>query len=329
MTDFLEKLAAILGPKGIATEAGDIAPYLAEERGLYKGSCMAVARPASTGEVAAVVGLCAESGIGIVPQGGNTGLCGGAVPAGNQIVLSLARLNRIRDIDPTDYTMTVEAGVILTSIQQAAEERDCLFPLSLGAEGSCQIGGNISTNAGGVNVVRYGNTRDLVLGIEAVLPDGSIWNGLRRLRKDNTGYDLKQLFIGGEGTLGIVTAAVLKLFPKPREIETAFVAVENLDDVLTLLQRTRAASGDSVVAFELIPRIAVEMAARHVHGVIDPLQQPYPHYVLMEFASSRPEGGLRASMEKLLETAFEDGLVVDAVIAESIDQRRAFWRLRE
>src|SRR5437899_11207656 len=237
----LEKIKAIVGPKGWTTDPHDIEPHLTEPRGLYRGATQMVVRPASTEEVAAVVKLCATARLPIVPQGGNTGLVGAQVPweDGKSIVLSLARMNRIRAVDPLNYTITVEAGVILADVQKAAEDADRLFPLSLGAEGSCRIGGNLSTNAGGVAVLRYGNARDLALGIEVVLPDGQVWDGLRGLRKDHTGYDLKQLFIGGEGTLGIITAAVLKLFPRPREVETAFIALQRVEDVMEVFARAR------------------------------------------------------------------------------------------
>jgi FAD/FMN-containing dehydrogenase len=225
--------------------------------------------------------------------------------------------------------MTVEAGCILAHLQQAAAEADRLFPLSLGAEGSCQIGGNLSTNAGGIAVLRYGNTRELTLGLEVVLPDGRIWDGLRGLRKDNTGYDLKQLFIGGEGTLGIITAATLKLFPKPREIETAFLGLAKVEDVMALFARARAATADQLTAFELIPRAALDLALVHVPGTIDPLAAPHPWYVLLEMSSSQTESGIRALLERLLETALEKDLVADGVIAESGPQARELWKIRE
>src|ERR1700732_2791212 len=271
----LEKIKAIVGPKGWTTDPHDIEPHLTEPRGLYRGATPMVVRPASTEEVAAVVRLCAAARVPIVPPGGNTGLVAAQVPreSGDSIVLSLARMNRIRAIDPLNYTITVEAGVILADLQKAAEEADRLFPLSLGAEGSCRIGGNLSTNAGGIAVLRYGNARDLALGLEVVLPGGEIWDGVRGLRKDNTGYDLKQLFIGGEGTLGIITAAVLKLFPRPWAVETAFVALRESEEVMEGCSRGRAATGDQLTAFELIPRIGVEFGLRHVPGVVDPLAQ--------------------------------------------------------
>lgn len=327
----IDRIADIVGPNGCLTDAADIAPFLEEERGLYHGATALVVRPASTEETAAVVKLCADAGVSIVPQGGNTGLCGGGVPAesGGEIILALGRMNKVRDVDATNFTMTVEAGCILADIQTKADDVDCFFPLSLGAEGSCQIGGNLATNAGGINVLRYGNARDLVLGLEVVLPDGRIWNGLRALGKDNTGYALKQLFVGSEGTLGIITAAVLKLFPKPVETETALCALSSLDDVTRLLNRARALSGDAVTAFELVPRIGLEMCAAHIDGVSDPLTEPHDWYTLIEFSTSRPDAGLRASFEQLLESAFEDGIIVDAVIAESLDQAESLWRMRE
>lgn len=328
---FLDSIMKIVGKGACLTNASDIAPYLEEERGLYRGATSMVVRPRSTAEVAAVVKLCADAGIGIVPQGGNTGLCGGGVPAenGSEIILTLGRMNTVRDIDATNFTMTVEAGCILAEIQNKADNVDCLFPLSLGAEGSCQIGGNLATNAGGINVLRYGNARDLVLGLEVVLPDGRIWKGLRALSKDNTGYALKQLFVGSEGTLGIITAAVLKLFPKPKETETALCALSSLDDVTRLLNRARALSGDAVTAFELVPRFGLEICARHMDGVSDPLSEPHDWYTLIEFSTSRPNSDLRTSFEGLLEAAFEDDIIVDAVIAKSKAQAENLWRIRE
>ena len=328
---FLDQITAIVGPSGCLTDEADIAPYLEEERGLFRGATSLVVRPGSTAEVAAVVKLCAESGIGIVPQGGNTGLCGGGVPdeSGAEIVLALGRMNKIREIDPTNFTMTVDAGCILAEIQNQADAVDCLFPLSLGAEGSCQIGGNLATNAGGINVLRYGNTRDLVLGLEVGLPDGRIWQGVRALGKDNTGYALKHLFVGSEGSLGIITAAVLKLFPKPKETETAFCALRSLDDVTSLLNRARALSGDAVTAFELVPRLGLEFCAQHIDGISDPLSEPHAWYTLIEFSTSRPNSNVRAAFEGFLEAAFEDGIIVDAVIAESQAQAENLWRIRE
>ncbi|MBF0332995.1 MAG: FAD-binding oxidoreductase [Alphaproteobacteria bacterium] len=325
MTMLAERLRALLGPSGVIADPAAMAPYLEEQRGLFHGRAALVALPASTAETAAVVALCAEHGVAIVPQGGNTGLVGGGVPFehGGEIVLSMGRMNRVRAIDPANFTITVEAGCVLANVQAAAEEAGCLFPLSLAAEGSCQIGGNLSTNAGGVAVLRWGNARDLVLGLEVVLADGRVWNGLKGLRKDNTGYDLKHLFVGAEGTLGVITAAVLKLFPRPRDIETALVGVADLDHVLALFARARAASGDALGAFELIPRIGLELAVAHVPGCHDPFAGPHAHYVLIEATAPRE------ALENLLSQAIEDGLAVDAVIADSLERRRALWRLRE
>jgi len=327
----LARLKSLLGERGFITDPKAMEPYLLEERGTYHGAARAVLRPASTAEVADVVKLCAAAQIPIFPQGGNTGLSGGAVPweDGHGVVLSLGRMNRVREIDPIDYSITVEAGVILAEVQKAAEAVDRLFPLSLGAEGTCQIGGNISTNAGGIAVLRYGNMRALVLGLEVVLPDGRIWHGLRALRKDNTGYDLKQLFIGGEGTLGIVTAATLRLFPLPKQIETAFLGLARVADAMALFARARMASGDQLTAFELISRFGVEMAVRRVPGVSDPLSEPFPWYVLVEMSSSEAHSGLKDTLEQFLGEVMEAGLVKDGVIAASKAQARDLWRIRE
>ena len=330
MTD-LAALKAIVGPKGWSDDPGTLAPLLVEPRGLYKGTSPLLLRPETTEQVAAIVAECRAAGIPLVPQGGNTGLCGGASPdeSGDQVILSLGRMNRIRALDALDYTITVEAGCVLQTIQQAAAEADRLFPLSLGAEGSCQIGGNLSTNAGGINTLRYGNARDLVLGLEVVLPDGRIWNGLRLLRKDNTGYDLKHLFIGAEGSLGIITAASLKLFPKPREEVTAIAAVRDVPGVIELLSRLRLSTGDQVTAFEFMERFGIDLAIKHVHGVRDPLSERYEHYALMRCSAGRENAGLRECVEETLGHALEDGLVLDAALAESEQQARDFWRIRE
>jgi FAD/FMN-containing dehydrogenase len=327
----IERIKTAVGPRGWLADAADIEPYLVESRRLWRGATRLVVRPAATAEVAEVVRICAAARLAIVPQGGNTGLCGGGVPPadGDNIVLALGRMNRIRAIDPLNFTMTVEAGCVLADLQQAAAAADRLFPLSLGAEGSCQIGGNLSTNAGGIAVLRYGNTRELTLGVEIVLPDGEVWDGLRGLRKDNTGYDLKQLFIGGEGTLGIITAATVKLFPKPREIETAFLGLGRVEDVMALFSQARAMTADQLIAFELIPRDALDLARQHIPGVPDPLAEPRPWYVLLEMSSSQSGSGLRALLERLLEAALADGLVADGAIAESEAQRRELWRIRE
>jgi FAD/FMN-containing dehydrogenase len=327
----VNRIKAAVGPRGWIADPSDQEPYLVEARGLYRGATRLVVRPASTAEVSAVVRICAEAKLPIVPQGGNTGLVGGGVPPedGHNIVLALGRINRIRAIDPVNFTMTVEAGCILADLHQAAAEADRLFPLSLGAEGSCQIGGNLSTNAGGIAVLRYGNTRELTLGLEVVLPDGRIWDGLRGLRKDNTGYDLKQLFIGGEGTLGIITAATIKLFPRPREVETAFLGLGRVEHAMSLFAKARAATADQLTAFELIPRAALELALPVVPGTLDPLEAPYPWYVLLEMSSSESESGIRGLLERLLGQALEEGLVGDGVIAESGAQAKELWRIRE
>jgi len=327
----LERIQAIVGPKGWTTDPAVLSPHLLEERGHYRGRTAMLVRPASTEEVAAVIRVCAETRTPVVPQGGNTGMMGGATPFehGGEILLCLSRLNRLRAVDPLNYTMTAEAGCVLASLQQAAEDADRLFPLSLGAEGTCQIGGNLSTNAGGVQVLRYGMARDLVLGLEVVLPDGSVMEGLRGLRKDNTGYDLKHLFLGAEGTLGIITAAVLKLFPRPRETETAFVSVRDPNAAIELLARVRGGTGDAVTAFELISRTCLDMVLSHIPGTSDPLATRHDWYVLMDVASGDSGGGLREALERSLADAMEAGLVLDATLAASAQQSKAMWRIRD
>ncbi len=329
--NFIDDLADIVGKTAVLTETTDTAPYLVDERGRYHGAARAVVRPATTEEVAAVVKLCGAAGVAIVPQGGNTSLCGAATPFehGSEIVLSLTRMNRVREIDPINYTITVEAGVILADVQKVAEDAERLFPLSLGGEGTARIGGNLSTNAGGTGVLRYGTARELALGLEVVLPDGRVWDGLSGLRKDNTGYDLKQLFMGAEGTLGIITAAVLKLFPRPDDVQTAFVAVPDPRTAVELLTRARIASGDRVTTFELIPRLPLDLVLRYIPGARDPLAESYDAYVLFELASSQSGEDLRGLMETVLGDAMEAGLALDAAIAESSAQAADFWRLRE
>jgi FAD/FMN-containing dehydrogenase len=328
----LAGIREVVGERGWTDDPVEMEPHLVEWRGRWRGRARGVVRPGSTAEVAEVVRLAAAAGLPIVPQAGNTSLCGGSVPDddGRSIVLSVSRLARIRAIDALDYTMTVEAGCVLADVQRAAAEADRLFPLSLAAEGSCEIGGNLSTNAGGVHVLRYGNARELVLGLEVVLPDGRVWDGLRRLRKDNTGYALREIFIGAEGTLGIITAAVLKLFPRPRARWVAWVAVSDVRAALELLARARASTGEAVSSFELIPRIALDYVLRHIPGTSDPLPERYDHYVLVELDSTvEGDQGLAGRGERLLEAAAEGGLVRDAAVAESDAQIQALWRLRE
>jgi FAD/FMN-containing dehydrogenase len=328
---FIERLAQAVGDANVLTDAADVAPALSDWRGFYKGRAMAVVRPANTSEVSAVVRLCSDAGIAVVAQGGNTGMCGGATPTmdGRTIVLSLARMNRVLALDPLNDTITVEAGCVLATVQQAASAAGRLFPLSLGAEGSCQIGGNLATNAGGVNVLRYGNTRDLTLGLEVVLADGSVLGGLRGLRKDNTGYDLKQLFIGSEGTLGVITGAVLKVFPMPRTSVTAFAAVPDPAAAIALLARLREQVGNRVSAFELISRRSIELVLAHIPGTRDPLAAASPWYVLTNVDDPRTESDLRSALEQALGDAVEDALVTDAALAESDAQAQALWRIRE
>jgi FAD/FMN-containing dehydrogenase len=324
----IKALRGVVDRKGWIDDESGMEPHLIEARGLWRGTCTAVVRPASTEETAQVIGICAAAGVPVTPQGGNTGLLGGAVPNGG-IVLSMARMNRIRAVDPLNLTMTVEAGCVLATIQDAAAEAACLFPLSLAAEGSCQIGGNLSTNAGGVQVLRYGNARDLVLGLEVVLADGRVWEGLRGLRKDNTGYDLKHLFIGAEGTLGIITAAVLKLYPQQPSRETVMAAVGDVDAALALFSRICDSYGDALTAFELIPRLGMEFAAKHMTGVVDPFQNAHPFYALIELTSPEGGAGLRGALELLLSQALNDDIADDAVIASSEAQREELWRVRE
>ena len=324
----LDAIRGVVGDNGWTTDPADLEAYVTEQRGLWRGECDLAVSPASTAEAAAVVRICAEAGIAVVAQGGNTGLVGGGLPHGG-IVLSTARLNRIIDMDPIDFTMTVEAGCIPADLQSTNEAAGRLFPLSLGAEGSCRIGGNIATNAGGIQVLRYGNTRDLVLGLEVVLADGTVWDGLRRLRKDNTGYDLKQLFIGSEGTLGIITGAVLKLFPRPARMETAMAAAADGAALLQLFSRANESVGVMMTAFEFANRVSVAGAIDLVDGVSDPFDAPHPAYALIELSSPNPDASARDALEAVLGAALEDEIITDAVIAQSEAQAAGLWRIRE
>lgn len=331
MQALIANLRVLVGEAHVLSGEDACRPYEEDWRGRYKGRSLCVVRPGNVAEVASVVKACAGAGVAIVPQGGNTGLVGGGVPHGDrsEIVLSLTRLNRIRAIDLDNSTITVEAGCTLADVQTAAAEQGRLFPLSLASEGSCQIGGNLASNAGGVQVLRYGNTRELTLGLEVVLPGGEVWNGLRGLRKDNTGYDLKHLFIGSEGTLGIITAAVLKLFPPQASRAVAWLAVENVAGAIALLSLIRQRAGERLTAFEIVCAAAHELLLKNMPGVSRALPEAAPWYVLLELADSNPEAELGPLLESVLEQAFEAGLVVNAAIASSEAQARALWALRE
>ena len=330
MNPLIAELRRLLGERHVLSAAEDMASYCTDWRGRYSGSALCVALPGTTAEVAAVVRACVGAGVAgvpMVPQGGNTGLCGGATPVCGEVLVSLRRMNRIRTIDADNNSITVEAGCTLQAVQEAAATAERLFPLSLAAEGSATLGGNLSTNAGGVQVLRYGNARDLTLGLEVVLADGRIWDGLRALRKDNTGYDLKHLFIGAEGTLGLITAATLKLFPLPRTHATAWVAVPGPAAAVRLLGRLRDAAGDNVTAFEIVGRAALDLVLRHIPGARDPLAGKPAWQVLIELSGAR--GELAAVLEQVLQQATGDGLVADAVVAASEAQTKALWALRE
>ncbi|MGY2051314.1 FAD-binding oxidoreductase [Methylobacterium sp. JK268] len=322
----LDALTGRLGAAHVLTAPEAMAPHLGETRGLYRGTALAVVRPADTEEVAFAVRACAEARVPVVAHGGNTGLVGGGVPDGG-VVIALARLDRVRALDPEDATITVEAGCILADVQAAAERAGMLFPLSLASEGSCRIGGNLSTNAGGTAVLAYGNARDLVLGLEVVLADGRVWNGLTALRKDNSGYDLKHLFVGSEGTLGIITAAVLKLHPRPASVATAFVGLASARAALPLFTRLRARAGHRLTAFEMMPRFGLEIVLRHAPGAVRPLAGDHPAYALVEIASEGADA--EAVLEDLLAAALEEGMAEDATLARSVAQARALWQLRE
>jgi len=324
----IARLKSTVGQKGFSEDANVIAPHLVEWRSKYQGHTPLLLQPGTRAEVSSILRICNETLTPIVPQGGNTGLVGGQIPLEGEILLSLERMRAIRKIDAADMSATVEAGVVLSQLQGAAEDAGIYFPLSLASEGSCTIGGNLSTNAGGVNVLRYGSTRSLVLGLEVVLADGRVLDLLRNLHKDNTGYDLKQLFIGAEGTLGVITAATLKLFPKTVIRETVFVAVRNPADAIKLLTRMQEATGGLLSAFELIPRIGLEFVLAHIARTSDPLASPSPWYVLVEAASAAPIN-LKEPLEAALAQSIADGLVTDAAVANTEAQRAALWRLRE
>ena len=337
MTDFVAQLRGIVGDKGLILDEPGKHPFLTDWRENYLGAALAVVRPATTEEVAAVVQLCVAEKVAVVPQGGNTGMMGGGTPhqQGREIVLSLNRMNRIIEVDAIGYTMTVEAGVVLKTIQETAAQHDRLFPLSLAAEGSCTIGGNLATNAGGVQVLHYGNARQLVLGLEVVTPQGEVWNGLRALKKDNTGYDLRDLYLGAEGTLGIITKAILKLWPKPKDVATSWIAVPSPEAAVALLSGAHAASEDNVTSCELMARQGVDLVLKHIPGSADPLAERHDWYVLLEWSSTRSrlaganQTGLLEKMEAYLGEAMEQGLVIDAALAQNEAQAKAFWGLRE
>jgi FAD/FMN-containing dehydrogenase len=322
----IEQLKEIVGPSGWKSDAEDLEPYLTDWRGAFSGEALVMVAPATTEEVSRVVTACAAAGVSIVPQGGNTSLCGGSVPdeTGTQVLLSLARMNQIRNVDRENFSMDVEAGCVLANLQETAAAVGRVFPLSLGAEGSCQIGGNLSTDAGGMNVIRYGTARALVLGLEVVLADGSVLNTMRSLRKDTAGYDLKQLFVGSEGTLGIITAASLRLFPDPGEMSTALVAIRNSGDSVRLLAELRRSLADRIEAFELVSGRVFELVERHIPDAKLPFDEPYDWYVLIEAATQ----GNPAELEDALAMLAEESLWLDAVIAKSESEAQRIWRLR-
>lgn len=328
----LERIAAVVGPAGVVA-AGDAGGMLTDHRERLRGRAALIVRPASVDECSQVIRVCSEARIGVVPQGGNTGLCGGATPfdrpGRREILLSTARLNAVREVDTVGFTMTAEAGVVLAAAQDIAHRHDLLLPLRMGSEGSAQLGGALSTNAGGIAVLRYGTMRDLVLGLEVVLPNGDVLRELKGLRKDNTGYDLRALYLGAEGTLGLITAAVLELFPQPRSRETAWLAVASVDAACRVLGRARRATGDAVVSAEYVGRGALDLVLGHVPGARDPFAARYAHHLLVELASSDAGGALRPRLEQVLAAGLEAGEVLDGVVAESGTQRTALWSLRE
>lgn len=329
--EVLQRIERVVGQAGLVRDPALMQSYLTDWRNAYQGQAALVVRPATTEEVAEVVRICHDAQVALVPQGGNTGLNGGSIPdaSGSQLVLSLNRMKRIREIDLANETITVEAGVILQHLQDAASQVGRLFPLSLGAEGSCTVGGNLATNAGGTAVLRYGNMRELTLGLEVVLPDGRVWNGLRGLRKDNTGYDLKHLFIGSEGTLGIITAAVLKLFPATHSTATAWVALPSPQAAVELIGHVRSLCADRLTGFEMMSRQSLDFVLDHVAGCSDPLETKHPWYALIELRDTVPDAPLTPLLENGLAHAFERGWVIDAVLASNQTQAAALWALRE
>ncbi|NBB51112.1 FAD-binding protein [Rhizobium sp. CRIBSB] len=331
LAERLRAFVDIVGEANALTSANDIKPYLTENRGLYHGASPLVLKPGSTVEVSAILKLASETGTAIVPVSGRTGLVGGQVPReeGQDVLLSLERMNRIREVDPVADVIVADGGAILADVQKAAEAHDRLFPLSLGSEGSCRIGGNLATNAGGTAVLAYGNMRQLCLGLEVVLPTGEIWDGLRRLKKDNSGYDLRDLFIGAEGTLGVITGAVLKMVPRPRGRQVAYVGLASPDAALQLFEKASQRCGSALTGFELMPRIGIEFTTKHIPGVRDPLASIHPWYALVDISTSDSPETAETMMQELLAEAFEAGLVSDAAIASSIAQQDAFWHLRE
>lgn len=322
----IEELKNIVGPRGWTTDPVDLVPHLSERRRALTGKTAIMLSPDSTEQVSAIVAACAAAGLGVVPQGGNTGLCGGAIPdqSGDQVLLSLSRLNRIRAIEPDNFSITVEAGCTLATVQQAASDAGRLFPLSLASEGSCQIGGNLATDAGGINVLRYGTARQQVLGLEVVLADGRIWNGLRALRKDTGGYNLKQVFIGSEGTLGIITAATLRLYAAHADSSTALVALASSTDAVKLLSAVQSACGDQVVAFELMAATAFDFAVRYLGNPVRPFSEPHPWYALIDVATSGGNSSLLAALNEQSAA----GLLQDAVVAKSGAEAQGLWRFR-
>jgi len=326
--DVIARLKEATGPNGFTEDPRQIAPHLVEWRRKFQGRSPLLLKPQSVSEISRILAICDETRTPVVPQGGNTGLVGGQIPFDGEVLLSMSRMHRIRNIDSDGMSAVTEAGVIVAELQDAADRADCYFPLSLASEGTCTIGGAVSTNAGGINVLRYGNMRELVLGLEVVLADGRVLDLLHALRKDNTGYDIKQLFIGAEGTLGVVTAAVLKLFSKPVERVTAFVALQDVKSAIALLHRMQHATGGLVSAFELMPRIGLDMVLVHIPRTGDPLQTRTPWYVIAE-ATAGANSTLREPMEQCLTVAIKEGVATDAVVAASETQRAALWRLRE